>query len=124
MIGQDEEARRGAAVYSKRVLGLYDVLVVYLSNTFVWRCGRDRMTERYNQNLSARHLDVGPGTGWYLANACLPSDATVTLLDLNTNSLASASARLGDATTRTVVAETATTTPKGSNAFSHDTSPT
>ena len=94
MVESDEEVRRGAAVYSKRVLGIYDVLVVYLSNTFVWRCHRRRITELYERYAGARHLDVGPGTGWYLANARMPSGRTVTLLDLNSNSLASARARL------------------------------
>lgn len=101
----DAEVQRGAAVYSKRVLGFYDLLVVYVSNTFVWRCHRDRMTALYDQNVGARHLDVGPGTGWYLANAHLPSDVRVTLMDLNPNSLASARTRVGDTVSRTVVAD-------------------
>lgn len=102
---QDEEVRRGAAVYSRRVLGFYDLLVVYLSNTFVWRCHRRRIADLYERYVGARHLDVGPGTGWYLANVRMPSGATVTLVDLNTNSLASAGARLADSAPRTVVAD-------------------
>ncbi|PSL02106.1 methyltransferase family protein [Haloactinopolyspora alba] len=105
MTEPDDDVRRGAAVYSKRVLGFYDLLVVHLSNTYVWRCHRDRIVELYNQNVRTRHLDVGPGTGWYLARARMPPDATITLMDLNANSLASASARLADSGPDTLVAD-------------------
>lgn len=102
---QAEEVRRGTAVYSRRVLGFYDLLVVHLSNTFVWRCHRSRIAGLYDRHMGARHLDVGPGTGWYLANTRLPPGADVTLMDLNTNSLASARARLAGSTPHTVVAD-------------------
>lgn len=105
MAEPDEEVRRGAAVYSKRVLGFYDLLVVYLSNTFVWRCHRNRIARLYDQHISMRHLDVGPGTGWYLANTHIPSGAAITLMDLNNNSLAHARARLAESVPKTVVAD-------------------
>lgn len=101
---KDDKVRRGAAVYSKPVLWIYDLLVVRLSNTYVWRCSRTQLVELYNRNLSSRHLDVGPGTGWYLANSQLPPGGAITLLDLNANSLASASARIADTAPHTVVA--------------------
>lgn len=92
-------------MYSKRVLMLYDVIVVYLSNTYVWRCHRNRMLERYDAYVGARHLDVGPGTGWYLAHSQRASDASITLMDLNSNSLASARTRLADSAPHAVVAD-------------------
>lgn len=103
MTESDEEVRRGAAVYSKLLLTFYDLIVIYLSNTFAWRCPRDRFTALYAQHTGARHLEVGPGTGWYLANSGMLSGTNVTLMDLNTNSLASARGRLGDWAPRTVV---------------------
>ena len=105
MADSNDEVQRGAAVYSKRVLAFYDVLVVYLSNTFAWRCHRDRMIALYNDNLGTDHLDVGPGTGWYLAHASMPTDADVTLMDLNPNSLATTSTRVGGAVSQTVVSD-------------------
>lgn len=112
-----EEVRRGAAVYSKGVLGLYDLLVVHLSNTLVWRCHRNRIADIYDEHLGRRHLDVGPGTGWYLGNARLQSGAAITLMDLNTNSLASARARLADVTPRTVVGNVLDPLPDGLGPF-------
>lgn len=90
----DQEVRRGAGIYSKPVLAIYDTLVVRLSNSFAWRCPSRLMLAQYDRLLGRRHLDVGPGTGWYLAHAQLPERAEVTLMDLNTNSLDSASQRI------------------------------
>lgn len=112
-----KDVRSGAAVYNKFVLRIYDVLVVHLSNTYVWRCHRDRIIELYDENLGARHCDIGPGTGWYLAHAQKTPDATVTLLDINTNSLASASARLAERAPRTVASDVLEPLPDGIGPF-------
>ena len=78
------EEKAGAAVYSKATLAVYDVYVLQLSNRFAWRCPRQRLLEHYDANLSGNHLDIGPGTGWYLRNATFPSERpNVTLMDLN-----------------------------------------
>lgn len=100
----DQEVRRGAGVYSKPILGIYDLVVVRLSNSLAWRCPSVLMLAQYDRLLGRRHLDVGPGTGWYLANAQLPEDADVVLMDLNSNSLESASARIAGVTHSRLVA--------------------
>lgn len=91
---RDEDVRRGARIYSRAVLGFYDQLVVRFSNTRAWRCPSPRMLERYDQLLGQRHLDVGPGTGWYLDHAAVPAGARITLMDLNHNSLDAAARRI------------------------------
>lgn len=90
----DQEVRSGAGIYSKPVLGFYNLLVVKFSNSLVWRCPSRLMLDQYNHCISSRHLDVGPGTGWYLANADLPESAEITLMDLNENSVEHAASRL------------------------------
>ena len=90
----DQEVRRGAGIYSKPVLGFYDLLVVKFSNSLAWRCPSQLMLDQYNRCIGTRHLDVGPGTGWYLANADLPETAEITLMDLNENSVEHAASRL------------------------------
>lgn len=92
----DPEVRRGAGIYSKPVLGFYDLLVVKLSNSLAWRCPSRLMLEQYDRLLGRRHLDVGPGTGWYLASAELPEGVEVTLMDLNENAIEHAAKRLAD----------------------------
>jgi SAM-dependent methyltransferase len=60
----------------------------------VWRCPTRRLAQQYTQHLRQRHLDVGPGTGYFLAHARLPAGGSVLLLDPNPDVLAHASRRL------------------------------
>ncbi len=90
-----EEVYRGAAVYSPLILSIYDLLVVRFENPFVWRCPSVRILEFYNRHVSARHLDVGVGTGYFLDKAQFPSSRpTIALLDLNPHPLAATARRL------------------------------
>ncbi|PVB62879.1 class I SAM-dependent methyltransferase [Labrenzia sp. 011] len=87
--------KAGYAVYSRASLVLYDALVLGLSNRFLWRCPSARMTALYDRHLSADHLDVGVGTGFFLDRASFPaSDPQVTLLDPNAHCLQKASTRI------------------------------
>jgi hypothetical protein len=36
-----EQVAAGQAVYTKRMLGIYDLLVLGLSNRLIWRCRRN-----------------------------------------------------------------------------------
>ncbi|OZC44514.1 hypothetical protein CH294_21745 [Rhodococcus sp. 14-2483-1-1] len=86
--------RAGAAPYTKLVLRLYDLWVIRLSNSFGWRCNRAHFVDLYRRHIGHRHLEVGPGSGWALANIDLPTDIDLTLLDLNANSLDHTASRL------------------------------
>lgn len=91
----------GAAVYSPLTLKLYDAWVLGISNRFAWQCPtREVLQPFFDRNVGAQHLDVGVGTGYYLANANLPDTTHVTLLDLNPNSLRAAQQRFGRADTQ------------------------
>lgn len=92
----NKDVRRGANIYSKPVLGFYDLLVVRLSNSLVWHCPSRLMLDQYNRLLGQEHLDVGPGTGWYLTHTHLPERNRITLMDLNENSMEHAGSRLAD----------------------------
>jgi ubiquinone/menaquinone biosynthesis C-methylase UbiE len=97
-------AEIAAKPYSTPFLSVYDLWVVRLSNSYGWRCDAKEMLALYNANLSAKHLEVGPGSGWYLANGVFPvARPSVTLLDLNPNSLEFSRKRLGAADVATVV---------------------
>ena len=99
----NQSSQAGAAVYSPLTLKLYDGWVLGISNRFAWQCPTRKVLQPFfNRHVGARHLDVGVGTGYYLANANLPASTQVTLLDLNPSSLEAARQRLGRPDTRVV----------------------
>jgi 2-polyprenyl-3-methyl-5-hydroxy-6-metoxy-1,4-benzoquinol methylase len=83
-----EEIEAGQAVYSKEYLYIYDTLVLGLANRFVWRCPTQRILNLYDRHVTANHLDVGIGTGYFLDRCKFPTASPrVTLIDLNATSL-------------------------------------
>lgn len=99
-MSQDSQLNRnaviaGQAVYTQRSLGWYDLLVLRISNRFIWRCPSARLLELYDRCVSSNHLDVGVGTGFFLDRCRFPSDRPrVALLDLNANCLDAAARRI------------------------------
>src|SRR5262245_22523218 len=88
-------AEAGAAIYNKPLLAIYDLGVIGLSNTLAWRCPSHLILDFYNQHISANHLDVGVGTGYFLDKCRFPSSSPrIALLDLNPNSLEATAKRL------------------------------
>ena len=91
---RDDPAYAGQREYSPVFLRIYDPLILGLFSPFVWRCPTTHLVERYRTRVGQRHLDVGPGTGYFLERAGLPDRSPVTLLDPNVNVLGHASRRL------------------------------
>lgn len=90
-----EQVAAGQAVYTKRVLGAYDFVVLGVSNRFLWKCPTQRLEEHYNKHLTANHLDVGVGTGYFLDRCRFPSQKPrIAVMDLNQNALEFASRRI------------------------------
>jgi ubiquinone/menaquinone biosynthesis C-methylase UbiE len=88
-------AAAGAAIYNRGILSVYDVGVLKLSNQFAWRCPSPLILDFYNAHISANHLDVGVGTGYFLDKCHFPSgNPHIALLDLNPNSLKVTAERL------------------------------
>jgi hypothetical protein len=95
----------GQAVYSPLVLKVYDWFVLGFSNRLLWRCPTPHLRALYDRNASARHIDIGVGTGYFLDKAKWPAaDPAITLVDLNPNSLNAAAKRIGRFAPRTVLA--------------------
>jgi hypothetical protein len=89
------EVHAGQAIYTRRVLRLYDLLVLGLSNRFVWRCPTRELLAWYDAHVTANHLDVGVGTGYFLDRCRFPSaPPRLALMDLNSNCLEAASRRV------------------------------
>jgi len=92
---RDDPAYRGQSDYGAILLNLYDPLVLGPIARYVWRCPTSRLLAGYRRNIRTRHLDVGPGTGYFLRHSGLPDGSRVTILDPNPNVLRHAARRLG-----------------------------
>jgi len=90
-----DQAAAGQSVYTPRMLRLYDLLVLGVSNRFIWKCPTPKLLQLYNDNISSNHLDVGVGTGYYLDRCRFPGDQPrITLLDMNPNCLQATATRI------------------------------
>jgi hypothetical protein len=86
---------KGAALYTRSTLALYDLAVLGFSNAFVWRCPSRVLLDLYNEHVSNSHLDVGVGTGYFLDKCRFPSQApSIALFDLNSSCLYKTAHRL------------------------------
>ncbi|GCD40791.1 class I SAM-dependent methyltransferase [Streptomyces paromomycinus] len=84
-----KEVHEGQSAYTRWGLTYYRFFVLGFSNRLGWRCSTPRLLRSYNMHVSANHLDVGVGTGYYVANCRYPSDSPrLALMDVNENSLA------------------------------------
>lgn len=91
----EEQVLAGQAVYTKRTLGVYDFVVLGLSNRFIWKCPTRRLVEHYDRHVTANHVDVGVGTGYFPDKCRFPSPSPrIALMDLNQETLDFASRRI------------------------------
>ena len=91
---RDDPAYAGQREYGPAFLRIYDPLILGVFSPLVWRCPTTHLVEGYRKHVGPRHLDVGPGTGYFLERAGLADRSPVTLLDPNRNVLDHASRRL------------------------------
>jgi SAM-dependent methyltransferase len=80
---RDDPAYRGQADYNEILLRLYDPLVLGPISRYVWRFPIEEYRAFYPEHIRPNHLDVGPGTGYFLEHAGLPERSRVTILDPN-----------------------------------------
>jgi SAM-dependent methyltransferase len=89
-----DPAYAGQRDYNRVLLTLYDPLVLGPIVRFVWRAPSSIMVQTYRDHIRVPHLDVGPGTGYFIDHAGLADGSQVTLLDPNTNVLDRTASRL------------------------------
>ncbi len=89
-----EAAKKGQAVYSPRVLKIYDKWVLGFSNSLIWRCPTTKIRQLFTDHLSSNHLDIGVGTGYFLDKCATDPESRIGLVDMNENALKYASKRL------------------------------
>ncbi len=91
---RDDPAYKGQRDYSRGFLVIYDAWVLGVAARAIWRCPTPRLVEGYRRHIRDRHLDVGPGTGYFVQKSGLGKGSRVTLVDPNRSVLAHASKRL------------------------------
>lgn len=95
MMVYHKEGESDSTVYSRPMLAVYDIVVLGLLTRLLWRCPASQGIQLYNENVSANHLDVGVGTGYFLEHCRFPTEKPrVALLDLSQSSLTVAARRL------------------------------
>lgn len=109
VINPDDAGYPGQQHYTPGFLRIYDPVVLGFFGGLVWRCPTSRIVRLYRERLGRRHLDVGPGTGYFLEKA--PRTECLTLLDPNLDVLAHASTRLADRSPTTLAADVRTPIP-------------
>ena len=61
---------------------------------FVWRCPTPNLLASYRAGIREPHLDIGPGTGYFIDHSGIQDGARVTIVDPNPNVLRHAAGRL------------------------------
>lgn len=83
----NEPGYKGFKDYTPRVLKTYDAWVLGFMAPRVWKMGDEPGLDLYRKHMRRRHLDVGPGTGYFIAESSPPKDSELTLVDPNPNVL-------------------------------------
>jgi SAM-dependent methyltransferase len=91
---RDDPAWKGQRDYTPRLLKAYDRIVIGIVAKAVWDTPKARLVDGYRQHIRPNHLDVGPGTGWFIGQSGLAAGSRITILDPNPNVLAHASREL------------------------------
>jgi hypothetical protein len=89
-----DDVEAGHAFYTKRSLAVYDAMILGFFSRVAWRCPASRVLAHYDAHVSANHLDIGVGTGWFLDRCTFPATPPrLALLDPNLDCLDKAGRR-------------------------------
>ena len=102
---RSDPAYKGQAGYNRFMLAIYDPFVLGFMTRAVWKSPMSDVVERYRTHMGRRHLDVGPGTGYFIEKASPPPGTAITLVDANPKVLAHSSRRLTAMSPTTVEAD-------------------
>jgi SAM-dependent methyltransferase len=93
-VERSDPSYKGQSGYNPLMLAIYDVWVLKFVGPAVLKTSIRDAVELYRRHLGPRHLDVGPGTGYFIEHARPPAGTRITLLDPNPHVLKKASKRL------------------------------
>src|SRR3989337_2292887 len=69
---RDDPAYGGQNEYTPFFLKIYDPVILGFFTRVVWRCPTRVLVDRYRRHIRPRHLDVGPGPGYFLEQPACP----------------------------------------------------
>ncbi|KAL8821409.1 MAG: hypothetical protein Q9223_000558 [Gallowayella weberi] len=93
-------------IYTPLRLLIYDIWVLGIVATFAWGCSvTTYLVPLFLSNFRRNHLDIGVGTGYYLAKAPPSTHRKVTLFDNEPGALETAKKRSGYVDARAVVGD-------------------
>jgi ubiquinone/menaquinone biosynthesis C-methylase UbiE len=95
-VERSDPSYKGQSGYNPALLAIYDVWVLRFMTRAVWKVPIEPVVARYRRHLGHRHLDVGPGTGYFIEQVAPSADTEITLLDPNPHVLKHASKRLAE----------------------------
>ena len=88
-----DPAYNGQKDYGRGLLAIYDWWVLGFMTRMVLRSPTELMVETYRALVGQRHLDIGPGSGYFI-DVAVPDRTDLTLLDPNRDVLDHCSNRL------------------------------
>jgi SAM-dependent methyltransferase len=83
----NEPGYKGFKDYTPRLLKTYDGWVLGFIGPRVWKTRDGPALDLYRNHMGWRHLDIGPGTGYFIAESNPSRDIKLTLVDPNRNVL-------------------------------------
>ena len=79
-----EQVEAGHAFYTRRSLTMYDPAILGFFSRVAWKCPASRVLEHYDRHVTANHLDVGVGSGYFLDHCRFPDERPrLGLMDVN-----------------------------------------
>lgn len=82
-LNPNEPGYKGFKDYTPRFLKIYNAWVLRFMAPRVWKMGDEPGLDLYRKHMKRRHLDVGPGTGYFIAESSPAKDSELTLVDPN-----------------------------------------
>ena len=102
-----EQVAAGHAFYTRRSLAVDDLAILGYFSRLAWRCPAHRIVDHYDQHVSANHLDVGVGTGYFLDHCQFPASSgppRLALLDISSACLDAARKQIARLHPETILA--------------------
>jgi len=91
---RDDDRMTSEQVYNPGLLDTCDALVWGFNSPFLWRITQEDVKSLYKSNISKHHCEIAVGTGLFLSKDVSNVCKTITLIDLNENSLQSCEKRI------------------------------